>query len=104
MDEHNFPSLNFSPQYLSNVTSWHEHLPFGYDLVSQARPSIIVELGVHLGDSYFNFCQSVKDHAVVCKCFGIDTWEGEKGVLFSSIRASLRIAKLIILFFIIIFD
>ncbi len=78
MDGHNFPSLNFSPQYLSNVTSWHEHLPFGYDLVSQARPSIIVELGVHLGDSYFNFCQSVKDHSVVCKCFGIDTWEGEK--------------------------
>lgn len=74
----NFPSLNFNPEYFSSVRSWHEHMPFGYDLVFHARPKVIVELGVHFGDSYFNFCQAVMQHSLDCKCFGIDTWQGEE--------------------------
>ena len=74
----NYPSASKSPYYLSEVRSWHRHIPFAYDLVCNFRPKKIVELGVHFGDSYFNFCQSVKDHNIDCECFGIDTWEGEK--------------------------
>jgi GT2 family glycosyltransferase len=72
------PSLNFKPKYLSDVSSWHEHLHFAYDLVAKVSPKNIVELGVHYGDSYFTFCQSVKDHEIDCRCFGIDTWKGEE--------------------------
>ena len=36
-------------------------MPFAYDLVHSLRPCLIVELGTHCGDSYFTFCQAVKD-------------------------------------------
>jgi len=71
------PSLGFTPNFLSYVNSWHKHLPFGYDMVSYIKPKLIVELGVHYGDSYFTFCQAVKEHSIRCKCFGIDTWVGD---------------------------
>ena len=67
----------FSPNLLSNVPSWHRHLPFAYDLVAHLKPKQFVELGVHYGDSYFTFCQSVKDHGIECNCHGIDTWKGD---------------------------
>jgi glycosyltransferase involved in cell wall biosynthesis len=73
-----YPNTDFFPKYLSNIQSWHRHVPFAYDLVSIFKPRKIVELGVHYGDSYFTFCQSVKDNNFDCKCFGIDTWKGEK--------------------------
>ena len=47
------PSVNFEPQYLSKVRSWHHNLHFAYDLISELNPEIFVELGTHLGDSYF---------------------------------------------------
>ena len=73
----NLPSFSFSPKYLSKVSSWHEHLHFAYDLVSSQLPKVIVELGVHYGDSYFTFCQSIKENELNCKCYGIDSWKGE---------------------------
>ena len=72
------PSQNFVPKYLSAVTSWHGHLHFAYDLIEKLRPNLFVELGVHYGDSYFTFCQSVKDHNVDCNCYAVDCWLGEK--------------------------
>jgi len=71
------PSSHFTPSFLSSVNSWHGHLPFAYDLVALQRPSLIVELGVHFGDSYFTFCQAVSEQNIKCKCFGIDTWKGD---------------------------
>ena len=71
-------SKNYLPNYLSHVTSWHSHIPFAYDLIHKIKPRVIVELGVHYGDSYFSFCEAVNDHNLECKCFGIDTWTGEK--------------------------
>ena len=50
---------------------------FAYDLVALQKPSIVVELGVHFGDSYFTFCQAVSEQHIKCKCFGIDTWKGD---------------------------
>ena len=73
------PNLDFTPKYLSHVNSWHEHIFFAHDLVKAVGShQIIVELGVHYGDSYFTFCQSVKENHLNCQCYGIDTWQGEK--------------------------
>ena len=71
------PSLYFHPAYTSNVNSWHDHLHFAYDLVTNFRPSTLVELGVHYGDSYFTFCQAIRDQGLECKSFGVDRWSGE---------------------------
>lgn len=72
------PNLNFTPKYLSHIDSWHEHIFFAHDLVKAVSPKIIVELGVHYGDSYFTLCQSVKENHLKCQCYGIDTWQGEE--------------------------
>lgn len=68
----------FVPKYLSNVQSWHANLPFAFDLISALRPSVIVELGTHYGDSYFTFCESVASHGFSTKCFAIDYWKGDE--------------------------
>jgi hypothetical protein len=56
---------------------WSGHVPFAYDLVAAMRPSMIVELGTHYGESYFAFCQAIVECGVVCKSFAIDTWRGD---------------------------
>lgn len=57
--------------------AWSRHLPFAYELVREMRPRILVELGSHKGESYFGFCQSVKDHSLQTVCYAVDTWEGD---------------------------
>jgi hypothetical protein len=59
---------------------WCMHLPFGYDLIRELRPRIFVQLGVGNGESYFAFCQSVAEHILSTKCYGIDTWRGAGSV------------------------
>ena len=65
------------PLYRSQNTSWHGHQKFAIDLVKTMKPRNIVELGVHKGDSYFSFCQGVKEADIPCWTFGIDTWKGD---------------------------
>ena len=43
------PSQEFQP-CIYGVGAWTEHLYFGYDLVAQERPSLLVELGTDRGD------------------------------------------------------
>ncbi|MDP9728647.1 hypothetical protein J2S04_001597 [Alicyclobacillus tengchongensis] len=57
--------------------AWIGHRWFAYDLVSYCRPRKIVELGTHLGVSFFSFCQAVKDNRLNCECIAIDTWCGD---------------------------
>lgn len=61
---------------LSN-SAWIEHVPFSSVLVELLKPSLIVELGVHMGTSYFSFCNAVKNLGLNAKCFGVDTWIGD---------------------------
>lgn len=70
----------FSPRYESKVTAWHSHRLFAYSLIKKHRPSAIVELGVHYGDSYFTFCQACEELEIDAQCFGMDLWrENEQG-------------------------
>jgi hypothetical protein len=57
--------------------AWSKHVPFAYELTKDIQPNIIVELGSHKGESYFSFCQSVKDHNLATVCYAVDTWIGD---------------------------
>lgn len=65
-------------QRRTDVISWHGLMPFAFFLVAAVRPSVIVELGVHKGDSYCAFCQAVKSARLRTRCFGVDTWQGDE--------------------------
>lgn len=66
----------FRARHMS-FSAWIDHMPFGYDLVAAARPSVLVELGTEWGQSYFCFCQSVAENALPTRCFAVDTWAGD---------------------------
>src|SRR5687768_14164904 len=71
--------------------SWRQHVPFAMLLVDLLRPRIIVELGVHYGDSYCAFCQAVSELQLEAACYGVDTWKGDPhaGVYGSEVLADL---------------
>ena len=71
------PSRHFEPQ-IYGVGAWTSHLYFAYDLVATLRPSVLVELGVDRGESYFAFCQAAAEHKTGTSCFGVDTWQGDQ--------------------------
>jgi hypothetical protein len=57
---------------------WVGHIPFAFYLVEKLKPSIIVELGTHSGNSFCAFCQASKDYSPFTKVYAIDTWEGDE--------------------------
>jgi hypothetical protein len=59
-------------------STWTEHIPFGFWLISLLKPKVTVELGVFKGASYFSFCQIVQRLSIKTKVFGIDTWKGDE--------------------------
>jgi hypothetical protein len=73
------PARTFRPRRYrpGNRGAWSGHLPFAHDLIAVLRPSLLVELGTHLGESYFGMCQSVEENGVSCKCYAVDTWQGD---------------------------
>ncbi len=73
------PSLHFSPRRYRphGVGNWSGHIPFACDLVASLRPSVFVELGTHLGESYFAFCQAIVESGTTAKAYAVDTWEGD---------------------------
>jgi predicted O-methyltransferase YrrM len=66
------------PRRIVPPTSWLEHIPFAFYLVSILKPTSIVELGTHTGVSYCGFCQAVDELELVCHCHAIDTWQGDE--------------------------
>jgi hypothetical protein len=65
------------PRYLSPLSAWVEHIPFAFLITQLAQPSVFVELGTHLGDSYCAFCQAVDYMKMPSRCTAVDTWRGD---------------------------
>lgn len=65
------------PNRLTDVTSWHSHIPFAYWCIDALRPGVFVELGTHKGDSYCAFCEAVERLGLSTVCYAVDTWGGD---------------------------
>lgn len=59
-------------------SAWTEHLPFAFWVIQALRPRSLVELGSHLGTSYFGFCQAVSRFGTDTACYAVDTWQGDE--------------------------
>jgi hypothetical protein len=71
------PIMLHRPRRLTDVSSWHEHIPFAMYLVDLLRPRMLVELGTHRGDSYCAFCQAVDELELPTQSYAVDTWTGD---------------------------
>jgi hypothetical protein len=65
------------PARVVPFASWLGHTPFALWLIGALKPRMIVELGVHTGNSYCAFLQAVHALGLNTRCFGIDHWQGD---------------------------
>jgi hypothetical protein len=72
------PSFEFIVDLPLESSAWIGHYYFAYDLVSNTKPKIIVELGTHKGNSLFSFAQAIKDFNLDTELHGVDTWVGDE--------------------------
>ena len=80
------------PHRLVAPPAWVAHTPFAFWIVEALKPRIIVELGVHSGNSYCAFLQAVKSLGLTTRCYGIDHWRGDEhsGAYGEEVHAELR--------------
>jgi lipopolysaccharide biosynthesis glycosyltransferase len=71
-------SVSIEKPLILNKGAWHGHIAFSQWIIQVLAPKVFVELGTHYGDSYFSFCQAVKNGKLATKCFAVDTWKGEE--------------------------
>jgi hypothetical protein len=72
------PVASFVPRSVDHPNAWVGHLPFAAWLVEAIKPSLLVELGTHTGNSYFSFCQAIQSAKLATQCFAVDTWQGDE--------------------------
>lgn len=70
-------AAEYRPLSLQAPTAWVGHLPFAWWLIQIQRPRTLVELGTHSGNSYFTFCQAIKEAECNTACYAVDTWQGD---------------------------
>jgi predicted O-methyltransferase YrrM len=59
------------------LSSWLEHAPFAYWLMSVLRPASVVELGTHNGYSFFVLCEAAERLGLDTRLWAVDTWQGD---------------------------
>ncbi len=72
------PSIFKVPDRITEIPSWHGHIPFALWVIEAIKPRLFVELGTHKGDSYSAFCQSVSELGIPTLCYAVDSWEGDE--------------------------
>ncbi|WGD28378.1 glycosyltransferase [Ancylobacter sp. WKF20] len=70
------PAL-WMPTRTGSMSAWWGHVPFAHWIVSELRPRCIVELGTHNGVSFAAFCEAVLRQHLSCRCYAVDTWQGD---------------------------
>lgn len=76
--EYSSPTFEFSKELPLYTSAWKGHILFGYDLIKNIKPKVVVELGTHKGHSLFAFSQAIKDNKLKTEIHAIDSWEGDK--------------------------
>jgi GT2 family glycosyltransferase/glycosyltransferase involved in cell wall biosynthesis len=66
------------PWFVMEPLAWAPHIPFSFWLVEELRPRVVVELGTHMGNSFFALCQQIKESEVACEAYAVDTWRGDE--------------------------
>ncbi len=72
-----YGSVYCTPRRLTDVGSWHLHIPFAFLIMALLKPKTFVELGTHKGDSYCAFCQAVDESDLNTVCYAVDSWQGD---------------------------
>ncbi len=72
------PITWLKPLRLALPNAWIGHIPLAYWLIEALKPSRLVELGTHSGNSYLAFLQAVDASKMSTQCFAVDTWRGDK--------------------------
>ena len=72
-----YKSLFLEPLRIVEPISWIKHIPFAFFIIELLKPKIVVELGVHTGNSFSAFCQAVKYLNIKASCYGVDTFKGD---------------------------
>ena len=70
--------LTWDPVRLARPGPWTGHIPFAFWLIKTLRPTSLVELGTHSGNSYFAFCQAINVFCPGARAFAVDTWQGDE--------------------------
>ncbi|RWZ68524.1 class I SAM-dependent methyltransferase [Labedella populi] len=68
---------HWQPRHLVQ-SAWTGHAPFAAAVVEVLRPDTLVELGAHMGFSYFAFCETVARLGIDTRTVAVDSWEGDE--------------------------
>lgn len=71
------PIVLSEPHRLVFPPPWIGHIPFAFWIIDALRPTSLVELGTHSGNSYCAFLQAIAACGLSTSCYAVDTWEGD---------------------------
>lgn len=69
--------LSIVPRYRAR-SAWWQHVPIAHWLIDSLQPSTVVELGTHLGVSFFAFCEAAEHCSPKTFIHAVDTWNGDE--------------------------